>query len=109
MLTTAWTDERLDAAVPCLEKPFTVDTLKNRVQQVLERARESRNKLSDALSRSQQEYERTVALRTETAAVLSEFQQSVSRSRQSRWDRQLQQSERKAATVLVVEDDPVFR
>lgn len=36
MLTSAYTEEPPDPAIPCLQKPFTVGTFINRVQQVLQ-------------------------------------------------------------------------
>ncbi len=109
MLTTTYTAEALDPAIPCLEKPFTMDTLIKRVHEVLERTKKTAEHLNDALCRTNQSIVHSRELIRELRDATREVQSSVRRSRQMRWERNLQQSEAQKPTVLVVEDDVGFR
>jgi DNA-binding response OmpR family regulator len=101
MLMTGFTEERLDPTIVCVEKPFTVDTLISRVREVLARTRQVTHTLNEA-------FERNRTLREQTEAIGSDFQNTLARSRESRWESRLQNGSNRP-TVLVAEDDPAFR
>jgi CheY-like chemotaxis protein len=109
MLTTAYTEEGLDPAIPCIQKPFTADTLLRQVQGVLARAKQAREGLSTALDRSRKEIARSVSLQQQTAAAWSKIQDNVSRTRRLRSEWLAQVRKQQGTTVLVVEDDAGFR
>ncbi len=100
MLMNAYTEEALDPAVPCVQKPFTADTLISRVCEVLAHSRAAQQALREAVEQSSN-------VRQESAALRRDVREAITLSRESRWKSRLQGGN--CPTVLLAEDDPVFR
>jgi CheY-like chemotaxis protein len=95
----------LDSATPCLAKPFTAATLVGRVQQVLAESR----RLAEAL---QATIGASIELQRELQPVLSASKAAVRQSRHRRAERYcslLRTGRATTPTILVAEDDPIFR
>ncbi len=59
MLMAAYTDGKLDPAIPCLQKPFSLHTLTQRVHEVLAECQKAREQLGRTLARGRSEIERS--------------------------------------------------
>jgi CheY-like chemotaxis protein len=105
MLMTGFTDEQLDRSIPFLEKPFTAPALVCLVQQVLADSRRVAGSLQKALAAS-------AGIRRELRSVTCSSWELRRESRQQRSERfcsRLREPDAVIPTVLVAEDDAVFR
>ncbi len=102
MFMTAYTDEATDPAVPRIEKPFTVDRLRNRVQEVLAQSKQFRQELREAVSSTRNAIEGSRESRRQAAGVVAESSNLISRSRQLLSERQAQALPLETAVILLI-------
>ncbi|MCL5744609.1 MAG: response regulator [Acidobacteria bacterium] len=102
MLMTAFTDHTIDADIPLMVKPFTAASLASQVEAVLADSADAGRRHRTLRAGWQRTMQDSQQLMAEFRDTILQAQNNILRSRERR-------EATRAATVMVVDDDPVWR